>query len=137
MTSEPRETERTDPPRDAAKRADENARDLASLLGASVEIEAVLGEKRVPLGDISNAEIGADLLLLSRDRSIRLLAAGVEIGEGTAVEVEGRVALRVDRLRPVEEYVAELGGILRDLVEERDARDDASEFTDEERLSPE
>ena len=110
---------------------EEEARgDLAALLAAEVEIEAVLGEKRVPLGDLSNLAVGGDLLLLARDRAIRLVAGGVEIGEGTAVEVGGRLALRVDRVRPFEEFVAELGGNIRALLASRDDAAPAPEASD-------
>ena len=90
---------------------------LSRLLGIEVELEAVLGEKRVPLGDLSKIDRGQDLLLLPRGEPIRIVAAGVEIGWGTAVEVEGRLALRVDTLRPVEEFAAELGGALRERLD--------------------
>jgi len=86
---------------------------LRSLLGREVEIRAVFGEKSVPLGDLAAALPGTDLLLLPRGGSIRLLADGIDIGEGTAVEIDGRLAVRIDRLRPLPEIAAELGGALR------------------------
>ena len=104
-----------DRPRDP--KASPDLSGLSRLLGIEVELEAVLGEKRVPLGDLSKVDRGQDLLLLPRGEPIRIVAAGVEIGWGTAVEVEGRLALRVDTLRPVEEFVAELGGALRERLE--------------------
>jgi len=83
---------------------------LRELLGRSIELRAVLGEKSVPLGDLAAARPGADLLLLPRGESLRLLADGIPIGEGTAVEIDGRLALRIDRLRPLDTIAAELGG---------------------------
>ncbi len=91
-----------------------SAADLARLLDLEIELEAVLGEKRVPLGDLSGTSVGSDLLLLPRGEPVRLVAGNVEIGEGTAVEIEGRLALRIDRLRPIRELAAELGGFLRE-----------------------
>jgi flagellar motor switch/type III secretory pathway protein FliN len=87
--------------------------ELAALLGREVAVEAVIGEKRVPLGDLARAAAGDDLLLLPRDVPVRLFAAAVLIGEGTAVEVAGRLALRIDRLRPLTEIAADVGRALR------------------------
>jgi flagellar motor switch/type III secretory pathway protein FliN len=79
---------------------------LEELLSAEVEVEAVLGEKRVPLRDLAQLAEGGDLCL-------RLVAAGVEIGEGIAVEVDGRLALQVERVHPPETFLAQLGGEVR------------------------
>jgi flagellar motor switch/type III secretory pathway protein FliN len=86
---------------------------LGALLGRPVALSAILGEKSIPLGDLAAARPGADLLLLPRGEPVRLLADGIDIGEGTAVEVGGRLALRIDRLRPLPAIAAELGGAHR------------------------
>jgi len=86
---------------------------LEELLSAEVEVEAVLGEKRVPLRDLAQLAEGGDLCLLPRSEPIRLVAAGVEIGEGIAVEVDGRLALQVERVHPPETFLAQLGGEVR------------------------
>lgn len=112
-----------DRPRGEKERLDGSA--LSRLLGAEVELEAILGEKRVPLGDLSQVDRGDDLLLLPKGEPVRIVAAGVEIGTGTAVEVDGRLALRVDELRPIEEWAAELGGVLRDRPEGLSPRSNA------------
>ena len=91
----------------------EFTRSLERLLGVEVEVRAVIGEKRVPLGDLLAATPGADLLLLRRGDPIRLIAGEIDIGAGRAVEVAGRLALRVESLRPLEEIAADLGGRLR------------------------
>lgn len=98
---------------DAAAEEKPTAADLVELLERELEVEAILGEKRVPLCDLSSTAVGHDLLLLPKGQPVRLVVGAIEIGEGTTVEVEGRLALRIDQLRPVEELAAELGGLLR------------------------
>ncbi len=101
-----------DPPDSTAGHAVEEL--LAWLLECEVEVEVILGEKTVPIEDLVRAREGHDLFLLSRDQPLRLVADGVEIGTGTAVEHQGRLGICIGHLRPIDEVAAELGGKLRD-----------------------
>ena len=86
--------------------------DLEALLGREAEVEVWWGEQRIPLSDLTAVEVGDPLLLLPRDRSVELFAAGIPLGTGTVVEVGGRRAVRIDALRPRRSIAAELGGVL-------------------------
>ncbi len=87
---------------------------LAWLLEREVEVEVILGEKKVPIEDLVCAREGHDLFLLPRHEPLRLVAGGVEIGTGTAVEHQGRLGICIGHLRPIDEIAADLGGKLRD-----------------------
>ena len=88
--------------------ADATEHRLAELLDLPIRVRVLIGEREVPIPTLLDYDQGSLLELGVRaGDALRLEANGVLLGTGTAVTVEGRLALRLDEVRAPREVLPE------------------------------